>query len=58
MIGKSKLGFFIIVAAIIALCILFAQNRKQTFYNGTFVIAGGHVGYIYQASEEIIDRQA
>ena len=53
MIGKSKLGFFILAAVIIAVCILLVQSRKQTFYNGTFVTAGGFVGSIYQACEEV-----
>jgi hypothetical protein len=56
MIGKSKLGFFIIAAAIIVLCILLAQSRNQTFQNGTFVTAGGMIGHIHQADKEIFNR--
>ena len=50
MIGKTKLGFFILAAVIIAVCILLAQSKKQTFYNGTFVgsFEGGYIGNIYQ----------
>jgi hypothetical protein len=56
MIGKAKLGFFIIVAVIIVAYILLAQSREQTFHNGTFVTAGGEIGNIYQTSQEIFNR--
>ena len=57
MIGKTKLGLFIIAAVIIVLIILFTQSRKQQFYNGTFVTVGGSVGNIYQADEEVFGNE-
>lgn len=58
MIGKTKLGLFVIVAVIISVSVLFilARNRNRTFTNAAFV--GAHIGNIYQARQENLDGQA